>query len=154
MGRVVEVGLRGKNTEFRSQDTGVKTEEAQGRIMGQKGASSFRELVVWQKAHSLVLAVYEFTNKFPAREIYGLSSQMRRCSVSIPANIAEGFKKRGIADKLRFLNIAQGSLEECRYYLILSQDLHYGDTDSLIEISEEVSKLLEAYSNGIRINHS
>jgi four helix bundle protein len=109
---------------------------------------------VWQKAHSLVLAVYEFTNNFPAKEIYGLSSQMRRCSVSIAANIAEGFKKRGIADKLRFLNIAQGSLEECRYYLILSKDLRYGDTGSLIEISEEVSKLLEAYSNGIRINHS
>jgi len=122
--------------------------------MGQRGASSFRELIVWQKAHSLVLAVYEFTNNFPAREIYGLSSQMRRCSVSIAANIAEGFKKRGIADKLRFLNIAQGSLEECRYYLILSKDLRYGDTDSLTEISEEISKLLEAYSNGIGINHS
>jgi four helix bundle protein len=122
--------------------------------MGQRGASSFRELIVWQKAHGLVLAVYEFTNNFPAKEIYGLSSQMRRCSVSIAANIAEGFKKRGIADKLRFLNIAQGSLEECRYYLILSKDLYYGDTNSLIEISEEVSKLLEAYSNGIRINHS
>jgi four helix bundle protein len=122
--------------------------------MGQRGASSFRELIVWQKAHSLVLAVYEFTNNFLAKEIYGLSSQMRRCSVSIAANIAEGFKKRGIADKLRFLNIAQGSLEECRYYLILSKDLRYGDTGSLIEISEEVSKLLEAYSNGIRINHS
>jgi four helix bundle protein len=122
--------------------------------MGQSGARSFRELIVWQKAHSLVLAVYELTNNFPAKETYGLSSQMRRCSVSIAANIAEGFKKRGIADKLRFLNIAQGSLEECRYYLILSKDLRYGDTDSLIEISEEVSKLLEAYSNGIRINNS
>jgi len=122
--------------------------------MGQRGARSFRELIVWQKAHSLVLAVYELTNNFPAKETYGLSSQMRRCSVSIAANIAEGFKKRGIADKLRFLNIAQGSLEECRYYLILSKDLRYGDTDSLIEISEEVSKLLEAYSNGIRINNS
>jgi four helix bundle protein len=109
---------------------------------------------VWQKAHRLVLAVYEFTNNFPAREIYGLTAQMRRCSISIAANIAEGFKKRGIADKLRFLNIAQGSLEECRYYLILSKDLRYGDTDSLTEISEEVSKLLEAYSNGIRVHNS
>lgn len=117
-------------------------------------AKSFRELIVWQKAHGLVLAVYKFTEDFPAKEAYGLISQMRRCAVSIPANIAEGFKRNGIGDKLRFLNIAQGSLEECRYYLILSKDLRYGDPGKISDIIEEVSKLLEAYSRGIRVNHS
>jgi len=70
--------------------------------------------------------------------------------MSIPANIAEGYKKSGRMDKLRFLNMAQGSLEECRYYLILTRDLHYGDTTCLQPIIEETSKLLEAYSGAIR----
>jgi four helix bundle protein len=89
-------------------------------------ARSFRDLVVWRKAHELVLAVYPFTAGFPRRETYGLSHQMRRAAVSIPANIAEGFRRRGRADKARFMNLAQGSLEECRYYLILAHDLGYG----------------------------
>ena len=65
------------------------------------GATSFKELIVWQKAHKLVINVYRFTEDFPRVETYGLTSQMRRSVVSIAANIAEGFKKRGIADKLR-----------------------------------------------------
>jgi four helix bundle protein len=109
-------------------------------------AKSFEQLIVWQKAHQFVLGVYRLTENFPRTEIYGLTSQLRRASVSIPANIAEGFKKRGRADKVRFLNIAQGSLEECRYYLILVKDLNYGDTGKLQPQLEEVSKLLEAYS--------
>ena len=109
-------------------------------------AKSFAQLIVWQKAHQFVLGVYGFTEKFPRAENYGLTSQLRRAAVSIPANIAEGFKKRGRADKVRFLNIAQGSLEECRYYLILAKDLHYGDTAMLQPQLEEVSKLLEAYA--------
>lgn len=81
--------------------------------------------------------------------MYGLTSQLRRAAVSIPANIAEGFKKKTPADKLCFLNIAQGSLEECRYYLILAKDLEYGETLNLTYQTEEVSKLLTAYSNSI-----
>lgn len=69
-----------------------------------------------EKAHKLVLETYALTNSFPKSEIYGLTSQLRRSVISIPANIAEGFKKKGKADKIRFLNIAQGSLEETRYY--------------------------------------
>ena len=88
-------------------------------------ARSFRELVVWQKAHEFVLGVYRLTESFPDREKFGLSHQMRRAAVSIAANIAEGFGKRSHAEKARFLNIAEGSLEECRYYLILAQDLGY-----------------------------
>ena len=90
-------------------------------------ARSFEDLIVWQKAHQLVLSVYRLTESFPAKEMYGLTSQFRRAAVSVPANIAEGFKKRGKPDKARFLNIAQGSLEECRYYLILVSDLNYGN---------------------------
>jgi four helix bundle protein len=71
---------------------------------------------------------------------------MRRAAISIPANIAEGFKKKTRPDKARYMNIAQASLEECRYYLILSKDLGYGDTLQLMSQLEEVSKLLEAYT--------
>lgn len=112
-------------------------------------AKKFEDLVVWQKAHQFVLVVYRLTQLFPKSEIYGLSSQFRRAAVSIAANIAEGFKKRGNADKLRFLNIAQGSLEESRYYLILTRDLEYGDVAELRALLAEVSKLLEAYSKAI-----
>jgi four helix bundle protein len=108
-------------------------------------AKSFLQLIVWQKAHQFVLGVYRFTDVFPRAEIYGLTSQLRRAAVSIPANIAEGFKKRGRADKVRFLNIAQGSLEECRYYLILANDLNYGDISNLQPQLEETSKLLATY---------
>ncbi len=73
---------------------------------------TFEDLLVWQKAHVFVLCVYSLTEKFPKNELFGLTSQLRRAAVSIPANIAEGFKKQGTNDKLRFYNIAQGSLEE------------------------------------------
>jgi four helix bundle protein len=112
-------------------------------------AKSFQDLVVWQKSHQLVLAVYQFSESFPKKEMFGLTSQLRRAVVSVPANIAEGFKKRGKADKMRFMNIAQGSLEECRYYLILAKDLNYGYSLDLIEKIEEVSKLIEAYHKAI-----
>ena len=93
--------------------------------------------------------VYRLTREFPRAEAYGLTPQIRRAAVSIPANIAEGFKRRGKADKVRFLNIAQGSLEETRYYLILGTDLGYGDLSSAMRLSEEVSKLLVAYARSI-----
>jgi four helix bundle protein len=74
---------------------------------------------------------------------------MRRAAVSIPANIAEGFRKRGKADKARFMNTAEGSIEECRYYLILAQDLKYAETGMQMTMLEEVSRLLNAYSKAI-----
>ena len=113
-------------------------------------AKTFEDLLVWQKAHLFVLMVYRLSGTFPNNEIYGLSSQFRRAAVSIAANIAEGFRKRGKADKARYLNIAQGSLEECRYYLILTRDLGYGDICESNILLQEVSKLLEAYSRGIQ----
>ncbi len=105
--------------------------------------------MVWQRAHEFVLAVYRYTESFPEREKYGLAHQLRRAAVSIPANIAEGFGKRSAAEKARFLNIAEGSVEECRYYLILSQDLGYGQSGSLSSTLEETSKLLNAYVRAI-----
>jgi len=93
--------------------------------------------------------VYSLSRGFPREEIYGLTSQFRRAAVSIAANVVEGFKKKGQQDKARFLNIAQGSLEECRYYLILVSDLGYGDTHELTNQLEEVSRLLTSYCNAV-----
>ncbi len=108
-------------------------------------AKSFQDLIVWQKAHQFVLATYRYSQGFPKTETYGLTSQLRRAAISIPANVAEGFKRKTKADKARLMNIAQGSLEECQYYLILAQDLGYGDSTSLKVQLTEVSKLLNAY---------
>lgn len=109
-------------------------------------AKTFEDLVVWQKAHQFVLAVYHQTEIFPKHERFGLTQQFRRAAVSIPANIAEGFRKRGIKDKVRFLNIAQGSLEECRYYIILANDLNYTPAEQLNPALQETSRLLNAYA--------
>ena len=83
------------------------------------------DLNVWREAHGLVLKTYQQTGRFPKEEIYGLTSQMRRASVSVAANIAEGFARAGKGEKLNFYNIAQGSLSELRYYFLLSKELGY-----------------------------
>jgi four helix bundle protein len=112
-------------------------------------ARSFRDLLVWRKAHEFTLAVYTFTAAFRKAETYGLALQMRRAAVSVPANIAEGFRRRGKPEKARYMNIAEGSLEESRYHLILAQDLGYGDTAKLTDLLEEVSRMLSAYAAAI-----
>jgi len=112
-------------------------------------AKSFEDLFVWQKAHQLVLSIYNITKNYPKLELYGLVSQIRRAAVSVPANIAEGFKKKSKAEKTHFLTIAYGSLEEARYYLILSRDLGYCDTSEMGKKAEEVSKLLTLYRSKI-----
>jgi four helix bundle protein len=117
--------------------------------MNRLPARTFQDLIVRQKAHGFVLSVYRFTELFPRKETYGLTSQLRRAAVSVSSNIAEGFGKQGKNDKARFLNIVQGSLEECRYYLILSKDLGYGDSRALKTQLEEVSKLLGKYYSSI-----
>jgi four helix bundle protein len=116
-------------------------------------AKSFEDLLVWQKAHAYVLEIYRITKAFPKSELFGLTSQMRRAATSIPANIAEGFKKRTPREKVRILNIAQGSVEESRYYLILARDLSYADTGEFLPKLEEVSRMLEAYIRAIESNH-
>ncbi len=112
-------------------------------------AKTFQDLIVWQKAHEFVLSVYRLSENFPKEERFGLTSQLRRAAVSIPANIAEGFKRTTKPDKYRFMNIAQGSLEECRYFIILAKDLKYIQLDGEFERIEEIAKLLNAYSKAI-----
>jgi len=111
---------------------------------------TFEDVEVWQVAHKWVLAIYRYSEGFPKHELFGLSSQLRRAAVSVPANIAEGFKKLGKNDKLRFYNIAQGSLEECRYYLILANDLGYGDSLSLKRDLDQIGRMLDGYMKAIR----
>jgi len=112
--------------------------------------SNYQELIVWQKAHQFVLAVYQNTRSdFPREEIYGLTSQFRRAAISIAANIAEGFRKQSRTDKARILNISEGSLEECRYYLILAKDLEYMNNDTLWDLTEEIGRLLTAYRRSL-----
>jgi len=117
-------------------------------------AKSFKDLQVWQKAHQFVLNVYRYTYGFPKEEMFVLTSQFKKSAISIPANIVEGFKKRGKADKARFMNIAQGSLEESMYYLILANDLKYGNNLDLVKQLEEVGKMLEAYTKAILSSNS
>ena len=111
-------------------------------------AKTFEDLIVWQKARQFTLNVYSCTRDFPREELYGLTSQFRRAAVLVAANIAEAFKKRG-KDKTKFLNISQASLEECKYYVILSRDLQYGENIQLKTFAEEVSRLLDRYRNTI-----
>jgi four helix bundle protein len=115
-------------------------------------SQSFRDVLVWQKAHAYALAIYRCTEAFPKHELFALTSQLRRASSSIPSNFVEGFRKRTIPDKLRFYNIAQGSADESLYQLILANDLGYADTTTLQTDLEEVSRLLQGYINGLDRN--
>jgi four helix bundle protein len=117
--------------------------------MQRKPAKTFEDLMVWRKVHEFVLSVYQYTDGFPKSETYGLATQLRRAAVSIAANIAEGFKKKGRMDKARLMNISQGSIEECRYYLILSRDLGSGSVGNLNSLLEGFSKLLHSYVSAI-----
>ncbi len=93
--------------------------------------------------------IYQITKEYPQHELFGLVSQYRRAAVSIPATIAEGYKRRTKADKLRFYNIAQASLEELRYYTILARDLGYYTSSEIENLVEETSMLLEAYMQSV-----
>ena len=118
---------------------------------------SFKELIVWQKAHSFVLKVYSFSESFPKSELYGLTSQFRRAAVSIAANIAEGYVKKTPSDKVRFFNISLGSLEECSYYIILSKDLNYITEEQSVILEQllgETEKILNTYITRIQSSNS
>ena len=112
-------------------------------------AQTFRDLIAWQKAHDFVLRIYKVTAKFPREEQFALTSQLRRAAVSVAANIAEGFSRKTNREKLRFYNIAQCSLEECRYYLILSKDLGYAYDPETPTMAEVASKVLKGLMNSI-----
>lgn len=112
-------------------------------------SKGLQELIVWQKAHHLVLNIYQLTRSFPKEELFGITSQIRRSTVSVAANITEGYRKRTKPDKIKFMNIAQGSLDETHYYQILIQDLAYADTINVQHQLDEVAKLLNAYTKAI-----
>ena len=116
-------------------------------------AKSFEDVDIWKNAHQFVLDVYRLTEQLPKHELFGLTSQLRRAAVSIPANFAEGFRKVTKPDKLRFYGISLSSLEESRYYLRLAKDLRYGYTANLRVRLEEISKMLTRYMSKIRLTN-
>jgi four helix bundle protein len=136
-----------------SAEAGSGKREA-GSPRSRSSARAFTELTAWQRAHEHALAVYRLTGSFPKHELFGLTSQYRRAAVSAPANIAEGFRKRGRSDKLRFFNIAQGSLDEAAYFAILTRDLGYGDPAHADALCREAIALLGAYVRAIHADSS
>ena len=116
----------------------------------------FRQLKVWEKSHQLALAVYKVTKEFPKEELYGLTSQIRRSSMSIPTNIAEGCGRNTDADFARFLQMAMGSASETEYQLILARDLEFLPKDSYEQLHnevEEVKRMLASLLKTLRANH-
>ena len=114
---------------------------------------SFQELEVWQKAHHLALQTYRVTDSFPDKEKYGIVSQVRRSAASVPANIAEGFGRRSTKELLQFLANANGSLEETRYFLLLSRDLGYLAKDKYVELEKDctsVAQMIAALGRSLR----
>lgn len=107
----------------------------------------FTELLVWQRTHALVLQIYRFSKSFPSEERFGLTSQLRRAALSVPTNIAEGSKRQSNVEYARFLNIAEASLVETEYLLMVSRDLEYMSADSaqaaIVEISE-IARMLSS----------
>jgi len=114
---------------------------------------SFRDLELWKRAQAVVLEIYRVTNPFPRSEQFGVVSQLRRAAYSIPANIAEGYGRRSTKELLQFLSVANGSLEELRYFLELSRDLRYlspADFQNLDKELKAVAQMLEALAQSLR----
>lgn len=115
--------------------------------------NTFRDLLIWQKSMNLVTEIYQLTNSFPKEEIYGLSSQIRRCSISIPSNIAEGYGRDGNNDYLRFLNISISSLFEMQTQLEISFNLKYITEYQFNKIngeSREIERMLSSFIRKIK----
>jgi len=113
----------------------------------------FKELKVWERSHDLVLDVYKITGRFPREETYGLSAQLRRCSASIPANIAEGCGRSGDTELGRFLLISMGSASELEYHLLLARDLGYSDNKQYQDLwqgTQEVKRMLSTLITKLR----
>jgi four helix bundle protein len=122
---------------------------------GDAAMKNFRDLQVWEKAHSLTLASYKVTNEFPKQEMYGMSSQIRRCADSIPANIAEGCGKRGNGEFQRYLNIAAGSASELEYHFLLAHDLKFVNEADYRDLNDrvvEVKRMLAALARKVEFD--
>jgi four helix bundle protein len=114
---------------------------------------TYLDLDVWKISHKLVLMVYEITKKFPKIEVYGLTSQLRRAASSIPANIAEGNGKQYIKEYIQYLYTAKSSLNETRYFLLLSKDLDYVDEEiynELVDLLDRIEKMLMGLINSLK----
>ena len=117
--------------------------------------TTFNDILAWQKAHKLVLHVYKLTNQFPASEKYTLSNQLRRAVISIASNIVEGFKRRSVKDSLRFYNMAEASLEEVKYQLLIARDLEYISKEQYTDIKNtfnEAGKTLHGWIKSQKLN--
>lgn len=113
----------------------------------------FKKLMVWQKAHELALEIYQTTSTFPKEEIYGLTNQLRRASVSIPSNIAEGCGRAGNAELVHFLHIALGSASEIEYQILLAHDLRFIEStayEKLLDDITQVKKMLGSFITKIK----
>src|SRR5215212_8792417 len=117
--------------------------------MGREEAKDFRRLPVWQRAHQFVLSVYNYSDYFPAKEAHGLTPRFRLAAANIPVALIQGLREENDVARAKLLDEARGSLEECRYYLILAKDLGYGDHPELLPQLEELSGLLGEYAAAI-----
>ena len=134
----------------------ASTLERSERAVANTSVKSYRDLVAWQQARRLVASIYEISAHFPDDERFGLTSQIRRCAVSVPSNIAEGYGRGASADYVRFLRIARGSLFEIETQLILACDLEYiseSDLNGLNEIISETARPLSGLIRSIE-NHN
>jgi len=116
---------------------------------------TYRDLIVWQKAMQMVTGIYQLTGDFPKNELYGLTSQIRRCAISIPSNIAEGYGRNSTDDYLRFLNISRASLYELQTQLEISFNLNFlvkVDFEKIYEATREIERMLSSLI--IKINRT
>ena len=123
-------------------------------IVTDKRVTTYRDLIVWQKSVDLVEATYRLSKKLPAREMFGLTSQMQRAAVSIPANIAEGHGRRHLGDYLHYLSIANGSLKELETHCIVAVRLGYWGADegeSVLRVASEVGRMLARLAQKLRV---
>jgi len=110
----------------------------------------FRQLQVWEKAHAITLDVYGATAAFPREELFGIASQMRRCSASVAANIAEGCGRTGNGDLYRFLNIFSDSAVELEYFLLLARDLGFIPTNTYGKLQKQISEIQRMLASLLR----
>ena len=128
--------------------------------MGEKRISSFKDLYAWQEGHRLVLMIYEVTKTFPNEEMFGLTNQMRRATVSITSNIAEGFGRQGYKEKVQFYHLAKGSLNEIKNQIMIAGDVGYLSVEkcrSIMTQADATDKILQgliAKSKSFLLNHS
>ena len=117
--------------------------------MEREAPKDFRYLPVWEKAHQFVLSVYNYSDYFPSKEVYGLTPRFRLSASAIPVSLIQSLREANETERAKLVHAARGSLEECRYYLILAKDLGYGDHPELLPQLEELSELLGEYAAAI-----